>query len=156
MVYIVSVFIYMCVYTRMYIYIMEYCIHAQSCLTLWDSMDYSPLGSSVHGIFQPRTLEWVAISSPRGSSWPRDQTCISCIGRQILYQWATREASVKFSSSHNFLIIQEKTSKTKQNNSSSENKVAVSIPTPCAFCIPFNPSILSTHAATTISWAAYY
>ena len=41
--------------------------------------------------------------------------------------------------------------KNKQNNSSSENKVAVSIPTPCAFCIPFNPSILSTHSASIIS-----
>ena len=89
MVYIVSVCIYMCVYTHTYIHTMEYCVHAQSCLTLWDSMDCSPPGSSVHGIFQPRILEWVAISSPRGSSWPRNQTCISCIGRQTLYHWAT-------------------------------------------------------------------
>ena len=35
---------------------------AQSCLTLCDPMDCSPPGSSVHGIFQARTLEWVAIS----------------------------------------------------------------------------------------------
>ena len=33
----------------------------QSCLTLWDPLDYSPPGSSVHGILQPRMLEWVAI-----------------------------------------------------------------------------------------------
>ena len=52
-------------------------------LTVW---------SSVHGISQARTLEWVAISFSRGSSWPRDETCVSCIGRQILYHWATREA----------------------------------------------------------------
>ena len=55
-------------------------------------MDWSPPASSVHGIFQARILEWVAISSSRGSSWPRDQTRVSyvpCIGRQILYQWAT-------------------------------------------------------------------
>ena len=37
-------------------------------LTLCDSMDYSPPGSSVHGILQARILEWVAISSSRGSS----------------------------------------------------------------------------------------
>ena len=37
-------------------------------------MDYSPPGSSVHGILQARLLEWVAISFSRGSSWPRDQT----------------------------------------------------------------------------------
>ena len=40
----------------------------QSCLTLCDSMDCNPLGSSVHGILQARTLEWVAIPFSRGSS----------------------------------------------------------------------------------------
>ena len=65
--------------------------------TLCDSMDRSPPESSVHEIFQARILEWVAISYSRGSSRPRDQTCISsgsCIGRQILYHWATWEANV--------------------------------------------------------------
>ena len=58
-------------------------------------MDCSPPGSSAHGILQARILEWVAISSSRGSSRPRDQTCVSCIGRRVLYHWAT---SVQFSS----------------------------------------------------------
>ena len=44
----------------------------QSCLTLCDPMDCSPPGSSVYGIFQGRMLEWVALSSSRGSSQPRD------------------------------------------------------------------------------------
>ena len=60
----------------------------QLCLTLCDPMDYSLPGSSVHGILQARILEWVAISSRRRSSWPRDWTCISCIyciGRRVLY-----------------------------------------------------------------------
>ena len=51
-------------------------------------MDYSLLGSSVHRISQARILEWVAISSSRGSSQPRDQThvsCVSSIGRRVLY-----------------------------------------------------------------------
>ena len=59
----------------------------QSCLTLWDTRDNSPPGSSVHGIFQARILEWVAIPFSGGSSRPRDQTCISCVscnGRRIL------------------------------------------------------------------------
>ena len=43
-----------------------------------DSMDSSPPGSSVHGILQARILEWVAISSSKGSSQPRDQTHVSC------------------------------------------------------------------------------
>ena len=51
---------------------------AQSCLTLRDPMDCSPPGSSAHGIFQARVLEWVAISFSRGSSQTRDQTQVSC------------------------------------------------------------------------------
>ena len=53
---------------------------AQSCLTLCNPMDCSPPGSSAHGIFQARILEWVAISAYR----PMGQTHISYIGRQIL------------------------------------------------------------------------
>ena len=49
---------------------------AQSCLTLCDSMDCSPPGSSVHGILQTRILEWVAMPSLRGSSRPRDRTLV--------------------------------------------------------------------------------
>ena len=52
---------------------------AQSCPPLCDSMDCSLPGFSVHGIFQERIPEWVAISYYRGSSWPRDRTCISCV-----------------------------------------------------------------------------
>ena len=56
----------------------------QSYPTLWDPTDYSPPASSVHGILEARTLEWVVTPFSRGSSWPRDQTLISyisCIGR---------------------------------------------------------------------------
>ena len=57
---------------------------AQSCPTLCDPMDCSLPGFSVHGIFHARVLEWVAISFSRGSSWPRDQTKVSCIaGRRL-------------------------------------------------------------------------
>ena len=55
-------------------------------------MDCRLPGSSVHGIFQARILEWLAISFSRESSQPRDPTCISCIGRWILYHWATWKA----------------------------------------------------------------
>ena len=47
-------------------------------------------------ISQARILEWVAISFSRGSSQPRDQTHISCISKQVLYDWATREADIHF------------------------------------------------------------
>ena len=65
-------------------YVLAVC--AQLCLTLCHSTDYSPPDSSVHGIFQARILEWVAISYSRGSSQPRGRTCISfvsCIGRRF-------------------------------------------------------------------------
>ena len=58
-------------------------------------MDWSPPGSSVHGILQARTLEWVAMPSFRAPFQPRNQThvsCISCIGGQIPYHYATWEA----------------------------------------------------------------
>ena len=58
---------------------------------LCDPMDCSPPGSSVHGISQARILERIAISSSRGSSQPRNRTCVSCTGRQVLNCWATRE-----------------------------------------------------------------
>ena len=57
-------------------------------------MDCSPPGPSVYGISQARILEWVAISFFRGSSPPRDRTLVSCMGRQVLYHWATTEAPV--------------------------------------------------------------
>ena len=60
--------------------------------TLWDPMDCSPLSSSVHGGSQVRIPEWVAISSSRGPSQPRDRTQVSCTGKQILYRGATWEA----------------------------------------------------------------
>ena len=54
-------------------------------------MDCSLPGYSVHGISQARIVESVAISIPRVSSLLRDQTCISWVGKQILYCWAIRE-----------------------------------------------------------------
>ena len=56
---------------------------AQSCPTLCDPIHYSPPGSSVHGILQTRILEWVAIPFSRGSSWPRNQTQVSCIASRF-------------------------------------------------------------------------
>ena len=67
---------------------------AQLCLTLCDSMDCSLPGSTIHGIFQARILEWVAISFSRRSSWPRDWTQVShmvgIVGRRFTI-WATRK-----------------------------------------------------------------
>ena len=62
----------------------------QSCLTLCNPMDCRLPCSSIHWIFQSRILEWVAISFSRGSSWPRDQTRVSCIVGRCFTIWATR------------------------------------------------------------------
>ena len=58
----------------------------QSCLTLWDPMDYT-----VHDILQARIVEWVAFPFSRGSSQPRDWTHISLIAGGSFTSWATRE-----------------------------------------------------------------
>ena len=75
-----------CVCIHSYIHKVKMLV-TQSCLTLCDSMDCSPPGSSVPGILQARILEWVAMFSSRGSSRPRDQTHVSdvsCIGKGVL------------------------------------------------------------------------
>ena len=63
----------------------------QSCLTLWDPMDYT-----VHGILQARILEWVAFTFSRGSSQCRDQTQVSHIAGGFFTSWATREANLAY------------------------------------------------------------
>ena len=57
---------------------------AQSCVSLCDPVDCSPPGSSVHGILQARTLEWVAISFSKGSSQPGHRTWVSCIANHLI------------------------------------------------------------------------
>ena len=62
---------------RLVVYKYALCMHAKSlqpCLTQYDPMDCSPPGSSVHGILQARILEWSAMPSSRGSSWPSFET----------------------------------------------------------------------------------
>ena len=56
----------------------------QLCPTLCNPMDCSQPGSSDHGIFQARILEWVAMPTSRGSCRPRDQTWASCLGSPAL------------------------------------------------------------------------
>ena len=82
---IVCVCVCVCVYMRAHM-----CVLSRFWLfvTLCDSLNFSLPGSSVHGIFQARILEWVTSSYSEGSSPPRDQTCISCVSGisiRILY-----------------------------------------------------------------------
>ena len=67
---------------------------AQLCLTLYNPKNCSLPGSSVHGIFQARILEWVPISFSTGSSQTRDQTWVSCTAGSCFTIWATRKLSI--------------------------------------------------------------
>ena len=67
----------------------------QSCLTVCNPMDWSPPGSYVHGILQTKIMVWVAISSSRGSSQPKDWTSICHIVGRLFTVWATREALIR-------------------------------------------------------------
>ena len=65
---------------------------AQSRPTLCNPTDHSPPGSSVHGILQARTLEWVTISFSKASSQPRNRSQVFHIADRLFTVWATREA----------------------------------------------------------------
>ena len=87
--------VWVCVCVCVCVYAWARMLVTQLCLTLCDPMDCSPPGSSVQGILPARTLERVAISFSRGSSWPRDRTQISCIACRLFIMWATRELHKK-------------------------------------------------------------
>ena len=108
----VSVCVCVCVHVRVHVHVcMHVCVHAcmsmcacacacvcvlllQSCPTFYNPMNCSPPASSVHEILQARILVWVTMPSSRGSSGPRDWTCLLQLlpCRRILYCWATGEA----------------------------------------------------------------
>ena len=71
------------------------CLVAESRLTLCNPMDCSLPSSSVIGIIQVRTLEWVAISFSRVSSQPRNQTRVFCIAGGFFSSWPTRGAPIQ-------------------------------------------------------------
>ena len=98
MLYIILMLMFLICFLTLFIYIffanvllLAACMSTKSlqlCSTLCDPMDFSLLGSSVHGILQARILEWVAIASSMGSSQPRDRNhvyYISCFDLQMGY-----------------------------------------------------------------------
>ena len=73
------------------------CVVAQLAQLFCSSMYCSLPGSSVHGISQARKLEWVALSLSRGSSQPRDQTHVSCVGRRFFTtEWLGKPSSITY------------------------------------------------------------
>ena len=90
-------------------WLLDACSVTQSCLIICNLMDCSPPGSFAHGILQTRILEWVAVSYSRGSSCPRDWTCvshISWIAGGFFYHWATGGVHI-MSPSNIMLLYQE-------------------------------------------------
>ena len=78
------------------IYWASYLLHAkslQSCLTLCSPMDRSLPGSSLHGILQARMLEWVTMTSSKGSSQPRDQTQVCYVPPSLAGGFFTTSAT---------------------------------------------------------------
>ena len=63
---------------------------------LCNPVDCSLPGSSVHGILQPRILEWIAVPFVRGSSWPRDRIRVSCVAGRFFTVWATGKTLYDF------------------------------------------------------------
>ena len=76
------------------------------CLTLCNPMDHSPPHFSVHGILQARILEWGAMPSSMGSSWPRDQICVSSIPGRF---FTTKPLGHSFHLKQDLMLILEKT-----------------------------------------------
>ena len=98
-------------------------------------MDCSLPGSSVHGIFQARILEWVAISFSRGSSWLRDQAQVSCTtGRfftvWIQETWKNKQNNKTFKEKGRYKlpINHQKTWKNKQNGKTLKEKGRYKLP----------------------------
>ena len=79
----------------------------QLCLTLWDPMDCTPPGSSVHGNLPARIPEWVAFPFSRGSSWPRDPTRVSCTAGRFFTVWFSCEATLNSRSFERIKKFQE-------------------------------------------------
>ena len=143
--------------------------YAQLCPTLCDPMDCSLKGSSVHGVSQARIFELVIISLSRGSSQTRDQTHISCTGRQILDLW---DASSVQSLSHVWLFttpwtIARQASLSITNSLSPPKSMSIESVMPSNHLIlccpllllpPIPPSIrvFSNESALRIRWPKYW
>jgi len=89
----------------------------QSCSTLCVPIDCSPPDSSVYWTLQARILEWVAISSSRGSLCPRDRAWVSCIAGGFFTVLATREACLYYQFTHWYIILHSIYSKWYANSS---------------------------------------
>ena len=77
--------------TQIHLWPVKVKVIVASCLTVWDPIECSLPSSSVYGILQARTLEWVASPFSRGSSWLRDWTQVSCNVGRFFTIWATRK-----------------------------------------------------------------
>ena len=83
-------------YCSSVLYMSEWVLVAQYVWLFCDSTDCILPGSCLHGILQARILAWVTISFCKESSWPRDETRVSCIASRLFTNWATRGIPVLY------------------------------------------------------------
>ena len=91
--------------SKSWTWLSDACVVTQSDLTLWDPLDCSSPGFSVHGLLQARILEWFALSCSRGSSKPRNRTTFPvslALAGRFFTCWATGEAF--YQSEYSFLL----------------------------------------------------
>ena len=142
---------------------MPTCMLTQLYPTFWDPVDCSPPGSSAHGIILAIILEWVAgIFFSRGSSWPRDQTHVSCIADKF---FTTEPLGKQFISpcfkefsqtGHNYAASNQETALLAPTQAPCGGLVVKSCPT---FCDPWDcrlpgSSIHRIFQARMLEWAA--
>ena len=113
-----------------------WCVCMLSCVRL-DPTDCSLPGSSVHGIFLARILEWVAISSSRGSSWPRDRPSASwgsAFAHSYLILCDPVDSNPPFSSIHGILqarILESVARPSSRGSSQPRDRTHDCLPLPC-------------------------
>ena len=90
-----------------YEYSVEIMLVAQSCPALCNPMDCSLRGSSIHGIFQARVLEWVAISFSRGSSQSRDGTWVFCLAGEFFTTDSSGKSLIMLMYKYSFTLVQQ-------------------------------------------------
>ena len=120
---------------------------------LCDPMDWSLPGSSVHGILQARTVEWVAVPFSRGSSQFRDQTQVSCIAGRFFTVWVTKVAYIRDGLSLNSSVFSGSLNQCPENAAAKSLKSCPTLWDPIDSSPPGSP-VPGILQARTLDWVA--
>ena len=120
---------------------------------LCDHMDWSLPGSSVHGILQARTVEWVAVPFSRGSSQFRDQTQVSCIAGRFFTVWVTKVAYIRDGLSLNSSVFSGSLNQCPENAAAKSLQSCPTLWDPIDSSPPGSP-VPGILQARTLDWVA--